>query len=159
MNFDNIDEDIKWADVFYFGGGHSEDLINTIKNASVYDKIFNSNKIICGISAGAIMLSYSGMGDRYAYTDNFSTYNYKMVKGLGVLPFTVCPHYDHNGLWIYNDECKDYDLCGFGLEDDTGIIVYDNKVIVIKQDYSKSVYFFDKDNDYKVMPLYEEILL
>ncbi len=157
-SIDDIDALIDWADVFYFGGGHSEDLINVMKLYN-FNRVLNSSKLICGFSAGAIMISKSGMGDRYVYSNNYHLYNYKMVTGLDLIPITVCPHYDHDGLNIYNDEVKLYDCCGFGLEDDTAIIVIGNKIVPIKQNLSKSVYYFDKNKNYKLVSLYEELLL
>jgi len=157
-DLNNINELIEWANILYFGGGHSEDLINFMKDFD-FSNILLSNKLVCGISAGAIMLAKSGMGDRYVYSNNYHLYNYKMVDGLSLVPITVCPHYDHDGLNVYNDDVKLYDCCGFGLEDDTAIIVMENKVIPVKQDLSKSVYYFDKNNEYKLVSLYEELLL
>ena len=147
---------IKWADVLYFGGGHSEDLISAMKKINL--KSFDlDNKLLCGISAGSIMLSKSGMGDKYIYANNNHLYNYKMVDGLNFLDITVCPHYDHDGLLVYNDDVKNYNCSGFGIEDDTAIIIYNNKVIPVKQDLSKSIYYFNKENNYELISLYKEL--
>lgn len=155
LNDKNLNEKLSWADVLYFGGGHADDLIKTVKNSQLYNLLFLYDKLICGISAGAILISLSGMGDRYMYTNAYQNYNYQMVDGIGLVNVTVCPHYCHNGLWCYNDECKKYDVDGYGVEDDTAIIFKDNEIIAIKADKQKSVYKFDCKNDYRMQSLYE----
>ena len=132
-------------------------MIKTIKDSYVNDLLIDTEKVICGISAGAIMLSKSGMGDRYAYSNAYRMYNYKMVDGLSIIPITICPHYDHDGLLCYNDIVSDYNIDGYALEDDTGIVFSEDKVIVIKGDNSKSVYFFSRNDKYKIKPLYEVV--
>lgn len=157
-NEEIVNSKIKWADVLYFGGGHSDDLISTVKNSCLEEILTNikfSNKLICGISAGAIMMAKSGMGDRFAYSNAYNMYNYKMVNGLNLLPITICPHYDHDGLWCYNDVVSKYDTDGYALEDDTAIVIMDNGIFPIKADNSKSIYYFSKKDNYVVIPLYE----
>ena len=71
LNDSSLMNKIKECDCLYFGGGHSEDLIKCIKESCVYDFLISDNqKLICGVSAGAILISKSGMGDRYAYSNN-----------------------------------------------------------------------------------------
>lgn len=51
------------------------------------------NTVLCGLSAGALCWF------DYGHSDSMSFYHpddweYIRVKGLGLLPFTACPHYD-----------------------------------------------------------------
>ncbi len=155
FNYEFVKEKIKESDVIYFNGGCAEELVRLMQKYKL-DELFNNeilnNKLVIGISAGAIMLSKYGMGDRYAYKDKNNIYNYKIVKGLGILPITICPHYDHNGLDCYNNEVKNYPFNGYALEDDTAILFNDVKVFKIYK--NKSVYLFDYKNKYLMKSIY-----
>ena len=153
----DIDMAIYNSDVIYFSGGCAEELVRLIKEYKIdwiLERFKDTNKLFIGISAGAILFSKAGMGDRYSYKDNGHIYNYRMVSGIGILPITICPHYDHDGLECYNKEVKNYPYDGYALEDDTAILFKDEP-IVFKQDNTKSVYQFDSKNNYIMKPMYE----
>lgn len=149
-----------WSTIIYIGGGHAEELINYVGQSKDFmnalNKAIKDDKLIMGISAGAIMLSKYGMGDANAYSDIYDGYNYQMVKGLGITNITICPHYDHKGLWCYNDAVKKYDYDGYALEDNTAIYLEEDKVKVFKTKKDKSVYLFKKEFNYLMSPLYED---
>ena len=113
------------------------------------------NKVILGISAGAILLCEYGMGDKDVFIDNNEYYNFKMVKGLGILPYTICPHYQKNELVIFNDIYKEYPFDAFCLEDDTAILISGSDIDIIKDTLRNSVYKINKNNGYILTPLYE----
>ena len=153
-----IDRLFDWADIIYFGGGTCEVLVEKVKTSPLYEvllKYQNSNKVYAGLSAGAMLFCNYGMGDAHVYSYNGHIYNYQMVKCLGFLNITICPHYDHDGLDCFNSEVKKYDVNAYALEDDTAILV-DDKIRVFKMDKRKSVYLFDKDKNYQMIPLYGE---
>lgn len=159
MNIITMDFLFSKADVIYFGGGSALNLISLVKNSnllSLMKKYQNTNKIFAGISAGAILFCRYGMGDQYAYKNASSYYNYQMVEGVGFLDITICPHYDHDGLWCYNDVVWDYAYDGYALEDDTAILLADT-IHILKKDKTKSIYYFSQKK-HKMIPLYEEIL-
>ena len=147
-DINNFEELLKSADILYIGGGVSDDLYNLFIEKGL-DKILfkyiNTDKIYAGSSAGAMLYAKISMGDKYMFSDNFHNYNYKMVKGLGILNISICPHYQNDDLIIYNDEIKKYNLDSFGIEEDTALIIKDNSFYVIKDDKRMSVYYFNKD--------------
>lgn len=145
------------SDVIYFSGGCAEELVRLVKEFKIDNLLkdfINTDKLFMGISAGAILFSNAGMGDRYSFKDKGHTYNYQMVEGIGILPITICPHYDHDGLECYNKEVKSYPYDGYAIEDDTAILFKDTPN-VFKQENTKSVYHFDMKNDYLMSPMYE----
>lgn len=79
-----------------------------------------------------------------------------MVEGVGFLDITICPHYDHDGLWCYNDVVWNYAYDGYALEDDTAILLADT-IHILKKDKTKSIYYFSQKK-HKMIPLYEEVL-
>lgn len=150
-------EKLSWADVIYFSGGSASKLYLEVFGSKLEEYMKkDTNKVWMGISAGAILLSKAGMGDQNAYLDKGHMYQYQMVKGLGLLDMTICPHYNHDGLWCYNDLVYQYGCDGYALEDETAIIFSDN-IKVIKNNKSRSVYRFDSLKK-EMIPLYGEVL-
>ena len=144
------------SDIIYFAGGNTDVLVQKVKESNI-DKLLlkykDSNKIFAGISAGAILFTNSGMGDSYSYQDgNGKVYNYKMIEGLHILDTYICPHYQKNDLYVYNDEVSDKKLA-FALEDDTAILLDNGNINIYKANKKHSVYQFN----YGLMkPLYED---
>ena len=163
MTFDNVDEFellLKKADILYIGGGHCDELVkffNEHKLTEVLAKHISSDIIFAGSSAGAMLYTVASMGDRHVYLDNFHYHNYKMVNCLGFLNITICPHYQNDDLVVYNDELRKYPYDAFGVEEDTMVVIEDNKYYVVKEDSNRSVYYFDKDKEYLMIPLYEGV--
>ena len=153
----NIDRLFNWADVIYVGGGSATNLVRIAKESPLskyINKYKDSDKLYIGVSAGAMLVCMHAMGDEYIYTNNYHIYNYQMVDCLGLLDIVICPHYDHDGLDCFNDELKKYNYNSYALEDDTAILVDESLIKVFKMDKRKSVYLFDKENDYQMIPLY-----
>ena len=115
----------------------------------------NDNKIFAGLSAGAMLFAKISMGDKYMYVDNFHTYNYKMVKGIGILNISICPHYQREDLIIYNDELRLYGYPSFGIEEDTCVLIDGDRFYCLKDDTRCSIYYFNPDKDYLMTSLYE----
>ena len=160
LTFDNIndfDSLLNKADILYVGGGVSDDLVDIFKKNNldkVLYKYLDSNKIYAGSSAGAMLYTKVAMGDKDMFSDNFHNYNYKMVDCLGILNISICPHYQNEDLIFYNVVIKEYSLDSFGIEEDTAVIIDNNKYGCLKDDKKRSVYYFSRDN-YLMVPLYE----
>ena len=160
LTFDNINDFdflLNKADILYVGGGVSDDLVDIFKKNNldkVLYKYLDSNKIYAGSSAGAMLYTKVAMGDKDMFSDNFHNYNYKMVDCLGILNISICPHYQNEDLIFYNDVIKEYSLDSFGIEEDTAVIIDNNKYGCLKDDKKRSVYYFSRDN-YLMVPLYE----
>lgn len=154
---DEIINKINNADILYFNGGNTDVLVNKIIEIGLDDIIKSTDKMLVGISAGMIMMSNMGMGDSYSYQDNNHVYNYKMVKGLGILNIVCCPHYENDDLVVFNDEAIKYDCDAYALEGDTAIIFDNGEIEVIKSNKKRSAYKFTKELNYKMESLYENI--
>lgn len=159
-NTNSFDELLSRADMLYIAGGHCDDLVKFFNDnglTKILAKHINDDIIFAGSSAGAMLFTVASMGDRYVYLDNFHYHNYKMVDCLGFLNITICPHYQNEDLVIYNDELKKYPYDAYGVEEDTMVVIEDNKYYVVKEDSNRSVYYFDKDKEYLMIPLYEGV--
>ena len=158
QNEEKFEELLKNTDMLYIGGGMSDDLIAYFKKKkydSLLKKYEDTNIIYAGSSAGAMLYTVISMGDKYMYSDNFHNYNYKMVKGLGLLNISMCPHYQNEDLIFYNDEIKKYGLLSFGIEEDSCLVISGIKYYILKDDFSMSLYSFNPKEGYKMKPLYE----
>lgn len=156
-DLEKLESEFKNNEIWFFAGGSANNLMNIIYDYKI-DEIINKykeDKIIAGISAGAIMVSSFGFGDRDVFIENNNYYNFKMVKGLNLINYVVCPHYQKNGIEIFNDKIKEYKLDGICLEDDTSLWILESVFDIIKDTSKNSVYLIDKNENYKLIPLYE----
>ena len=160
-NIDQFEELLIKSDILYIGGGISDNLVSIFKENKldiILKKHIDDNKIYAGSSAGAMLYTLRSMGDKDMFSDNYHNYNYKMVNCLNLLNITICPHYQNEDLIIYNDILKKYNCDAFGIEEDTCVVIDDNKFFVIKEEGKRSVYYFPFKEDYKMVPLYEGII-
>ncbi|MGM9971015.1 MAG: prephenate dehydratase domain-containing protein [Anaeroplasmataceae bacterium] len=153
---EEIDNNLAWANILYFAGGNTINLVNKIKEYNIDEFLRKTDKLIVGVSAGAIMVSKYGMGDSYSYLDNGHTYNFQMVEGIGLLDVILCPHYDNDDLVVFNDEIRKYKMNAIALENDTALHINENKINVIKAFNNKSIYVWRKENNYIMESLYNK---
>lgn len=160
-NINDFDTLLTKANILYVGGGCDDLLVDIFKEYHLDEILINhqhDNIIYAGSSAGAMLYTKISMGDKYMFMDNYHNYNYKMVNNLGLLNISICPHYQNEDLIIYNDEVIKNKLNSFGIEESTALVIEDNKFYVIKENKRNSVYFFNKNKDYLMIPLYEGII-
>ncbi len=84
-----LDSIINKADVIYVGGGNTKSMLavwQEWKLEKLLLKAYNSGKILCGVSAGAICWFEQGITDSWAS-------NLNVIDCLGFLPGMACPHY------------------------------------------------------------------
>ena len=157
-NINDFDNLLNWCDCLYVYGGVCNTLVDIFKKYKldlILKKYDNSNKLYFGISAGAMLPTSISLGDKDMFSDNFHNYNYKMVKCLGILNISICPHYQNEDLIIYNDIIKEYNLKSFGIEEDTALVIDGNNYYVFKDYRYMSLYEFD--DTFKMIPLYEGV--
>ena len=95
MDMRKIADKIDAADCIYVGGGDTVFMLDLWKEKGV-DKLlidaYNSGKILCGLSAGAICW-FSDMYTDYEIMRGQSA-TYSLHKGLGLLDGLITPHFD-----------------------------------------------------------------
>ncbi|MCQ2399736.1 MAG: Type 1 glutamine amidotransferase-like domain-containing protein, partial [Clostridia bacterium] len=82
-------------DCIYIGGGDTVFMLEKWKETGIDKLVFDayeSGKIICGLSAGAICW-FTDMYTDYEIMRGESS-EYVLKKGLGVLEGTMCPHFN-----------------------------------------------------------------
>lgn len=143
------------ADIIYFGGGMTKRLVDIAIKFGLKEliiKAYQAEKVIAGISAGAIMLFDYGFGDQYAYSYHDEIKGYRYVLGLGILKGVFVPHYQSIGLLAFHDEVKQFFVDSYALEDMTALKITEQKVEVIKKK-GAMVVKFSKEKDYLLEPL------
>lgn len=120
MSVEKIAGKIEAADCIYVGGGDTVYMLDKWKELGVDKMIldaYNSGKIICGLSAGAICW-FKDMYTDYEIMRGQSS-EYVLRKGLGVLDGAMCPHFnereedftkalkkgDINGAYCVENDC------------------------------------------------------
>ena len=147
--------------ILFFDGGDSRFLFDYLTNNNL-EYIFytaqKNNKIIAGVSAGAIIQSEFGLGDTDSFKDsNGHFYNFKMVKGLGLLDLTICPHFNLSDRDIFFDYVKNYNLSGLAISNSTAVYIDGSNLEVVKNVGSRPVYYFQK-KDKTLISLRENVL-
>lgn len=84
---------IEWADIIYVGGGNTYKLMKRLRRYSVDEYLRNAyfeNKVLCGISAGAIC--WCQFGNSKTRKDTNGMWKPVCVSGIGIVPILFCPH-------------------------------------------------------------------
>ena len=91
-----IRQKIMTSDIIYVSGGNPLKMMRRWRKLGV-DRIlrqaYKAQKVLCGVSAGAICWSAFGHSDsmKFYHPDNW---DYIRVKALGLFPLLLCPHLD-----------------------------------------------------------------
>lgn len=145
-----VKEKIENADIIYLGGGDTIKLVQDLKEYKIdvlLKEAYDNNKVLVGISAGAIALSRDGYSDAYKLRGESDSYDF--VEGLGFVDISFCPHYEKDSerridliedLKVQNKEV-------FALENNTALKVIDQEYTVIRSQDNKKAYLCKlKDN-------------
>jgi len=133
--FSVIREKIEWADIIYVGGGNTLKLMNRFRRYGVDTLLkvaYSQNKVLCGLSAGAICwCDYGNSDSRKFYSKDKKLLK---VKGLGFLHVLLCPHFDvqpYRKTSLKEMMKTTYKIPALALENGAAIEVIDNKFRII----------------------------
>ena len=151
----NLQEEIEKADLIYISGGMTERLVEfAIKNNLKRILSDIDDKILVGLSAGAIMFFKYGYGDKNMYQSGSDFYGFDFTVGLDIYNYIFCPHYQKQGILSFNQDIKKYDLSGFAFTNGALLKIQGNTYYIIKEKGAQAVYL-DKNKDYQLIPLKE----
>lgn len=142
-----IKEKMLSADIVYIGGGDTKLLMNALHKHGVDRMLVDAYErgvVLSGLSAGAICLSNKGPGDPFVGENSWIINDWD--KGLGLLAYSFCPHYDEE--WpafhaMFKGE-QDYALA---VENNVAIILEDQQMRICKSDPKKQAYRLQWDKD------------
>ena len=134
--------DIEWADIIFIGGGNTEEMIKDFKQKGITNKLIEhiNDKIICGVSAGAIFWFDKYYSDTYSYANNSYVYNYILLPCIGYLNGNISPHFNEVGKENFSDEIDD--KISIALENNTALIISDNSIDYILDRKCSAIYFY-----------------
>ncbi len=116
------------ADFIYVGGGDTVFMIESWKKSgllSFIQEAYESGKLICGLSAGAICWFET------MYTDSAVSGNgdaYSLYNGLGFVKGTISPHYNRRMVDFDDVVCYN-NACAYAVEDNAAIEIIDGEII------------------------------
>lgn len=93
---EEVNQKIENADIIYDGGGNTAYMMEVWKQYSVDKaliKAYKSGKVLSGLSAGSICWFIAGHSDS-EFMEDIKNQKLIWVKGLGIIPYLHCPHYD-----------------------------------------------------------------
>jgi len=162
--YDVICEKIQWADIIYVGGGNTLKLMNLFRKYRIDELLrdaYHQNKVLCGLSAGAICWCAYGNSDSRKYTSESE----KLIKvtGLGFLPILMCPHYDvdtHRRGSLKDMMRTTYKMPALALDNGAALKVIDDKYKIITSAIgAKATKCFWKNSEYIERPLEKDVFL
>lgn len=144
-----IETMFKKADIIYVGGGDTEEMLKIWRKRGVdraIQKAYEEGKIMTGISAGTIIWFKYGFSDS-DFFKNPNDWDYKFVKGMGNIPFAVCPHYDEDGRNQFDQRLKEMEIDGIALENNSAIVISDGKIFIKKSNDTAKVFLLKKSEN------------
>jgi len=147
-----VKKKIKESDIIYIGGGDTIKLLDYIKKYkldNLLEEIKDQDKVIVGISAGAIVLSKEGYSDSYILRNESN--NYHFIKGLNYINLSICPHYETTGQKREQliNELKNNNKKVISLPDKTALKITNN-LEIITSTKNKNIYLcYYENNTYK----------
>ena len=132
VSLEDVNQKIESADIIYVGGGDTAYMMEVWEKYAVDKALINaykSGKVLAGLSAGSICWFIAGYSDS-EFIEDIKNPKYKWIKGLGIIPYLNCVHYDEL-------ERKDFDEFYYGQVADA--IAIENQVAIIWDDYEINV--------------------
>lgn len=129
----DLEDYILTSDIVYVGGGSTTNMLLIWKHWGVDNylkKAYQNETILTGLSAGSICWFEEGVSEVIDNLEIPSLKRHAIVKGLGFLSSSHCPHFDGEEYrkpiyekWILKNEIKS----GYGVDDGVGLHFDDGK--------------------------------
>lgn len=144
QNIEIVKEKIKWADIIYEGGGDTITMLNLWRKTG-FDKVlwdaWNSGKVICGISAGAVCWFRACSSE--SLTVEESKQYLDDIECLNWFNAYFTPHGDEKDRYeITKEQLRQNNLTGILLSNCAAIEILDDKYRLITS--KPTTYKFDK---------------
>ena len=144
---DEIRRKVLTADIIYVGGGNTEAMMELWRSRSVdryLRQAYRAGTVLAGLSAGSICWFIAGHSDSefIAGTDQPV---YKWVRGLGLLPFLHCPHYNEPERQGFDGFVDGQVADAIALENNTAFVELDGEYFVIRSNESARAFLLSWD--------------
>lgn len=137
------------ADIIYVGGGDTIKMMRLWNEHGVDTLLLEAyykNKIMAGISAGAICWFEYGHSDSEAFTGN-EHWNYTWAKGLGIFNGAFCPHYNEMDRKCFDKMLKDINIDGYALDNNVAFVETNGTYKIFKCSTKGNAYYLKYKKD------------
>lgn len=155
----SFEEILLSSDAIVVGGGNTLNMLGIWKAQgidTILEKALKNGIILSGGSAGSICWFQNGISDSRPV-------NLSVVKGLGFLPYSNCPHYSQESRKdLYQQMIKDGELnSGYTIDELAGILFKNGKAVkfISQSDIHNSYFVNREEGEIKETKLKSEILL
>ena len=142
VNREDVNQKIEKADIIYVGGGNTAYMMEVWKQYSIDKeliKAYTSGKVLAGLSAGSICWFIAGHSDS-EFIEDVENPRHKWVKGLGIIPYLHCPHYDEPERAEFDEFFNGQVADAIAIENQVAVVWDNYEIKVIKANNSKNAY-------------------
>lgn len=142
VNREDVNQKIEKADIIYVGGGNTAYMMEVWKQYSIDKeliKAYTSGKVLAGLSAGSICWYIAGHSDS-EFIEDVENPKHKWVKGLGIIPYLHCPHYDEPERAGFDEFFYGQVADAIAIENQAAVVWDNYEIKVIKANNSKNAY-------------------
>ncbi|MGX7076502.1 Type 1 glutamine amidotransferase-like domain-containing protein [Globicatella sanguinis] len=142
VNTEEVNQKIENADIIYVGGGNTQYMMKVRQEYGVDKAIiraYKSGKVLSGLSAGSICWFISGHSDS-EFIEDIENPKPIWVKGLGIIPYLHCPHYDEPDRVGFDEFFAGHLTDAIAIENQVAIVWDNYEINVIKSNHNKNVY-------------------
>lgn len=139
---EEVTQKIESADIIYVGGGNTAYMMEVWKEYAVDKALlraYTSGKVLAGLSAGSICWFIAGHSDS-EFIEDIENPKHKWVKGLGIIPYLHCPHYDEPERAGFDEFYSGQVADAIAIENQVAVIWDDYEFNVIKSNPLKNAY-------------------
>ncbi|WP_413375604.1 Type 1 glutamine amidotransferase-like domain-containing protein [Alkalihalobacillus sp. 1P02AB] len=149
FSFDVLKRKLLSADIIYVGGGDTIKMLKVWEEKKV-NKIlieaYRKNKVMAGLSAGAICWFKEGHSERDDAVNARGYWDKETPIGLGLIPAIHCPHYNEAGSESFDKQMNQQLLPGIAIDNNCAFVQKDNKYKIIKAESASKAYLFQSSN-------------
>lgn len=142
VNKAELIQKIERADIIYVGGGNTAYMMEVWKQYDVDKALmraYRSGKVLAGLSAGSICWFIAGHSDS-EFIEDIENPKHKWVKGLGIIPYLHCPHYDEPEREGFDEFYSGQVADAIAIENQVAIFWDNYEINVIKSNPIKNAY-------------------
>ncbi len=139
---DEVNQKIENADIIYVGGGNTQYMMKVWEEYGVDKaliKAYKSGKVLSGLSAGSICWFIADHSDS-EFIEGIEKPKPIWVKGLGIIPYLHCPHYDEPERVGFDDFYSGQLTNAIAIENQVAVVWDNYKMYVIKSNPNKNAY-------------------
>lgn len=146
LDQNSIRQKIDKCDIIYVFGGNMKHLMQIWKETGtdhLLKEAYNQGKILSGVSSGGMCWFKEG------YDDCGENGSYEFIKGLDLIPYINCPHYQSESWQTFGEAIKQKEFSGIAVDNGAGFCYIDGRYSLINGNEGGNCYFYDSENNFK----------